>query len=107
VSEITVPIVVRNANRAPEIGDIANAFVDKGAVLEIPVSAVDAEGNPVQLTLAGLPRFASYIQNAPGANGTASGVIRFAPGEGDRGDYVITVVAQDDGDGDINQVLLE
>jgi hypothetical protein len=34
-SQVIIPIVVRNANRAPEIADITNAFVDKGAVLEI------------------------------------------------------------------------
>jgi hypothetical protein len=66
---------------------------------------VDADGNPLQLTFAGLPRFATYTQNPSTANGAASGVIRFAPGEGDRGDYAITVIAQDNGDGDINQVL--
>ena len=93
-TQMTVPIVVRNANRAPDIGDISNAFVDKGAVIEIPVSAMDADGNPMQLTLSGLPRFATYTQSTS-ANGSASGVIRFAPGEGDRGDYVITVIARD------------
>ncbi len=105
-SQITVPIVVRNANRAPEIADITNAFVDKGSVIEIPVSAADADGNPLQLTFFGLPRFATYTQN-PSGNGAASGVIRFAPGEGDRGDYTITVIAQDDGEGDVNQTMTQ
>ncbi|MCI4427871.1 MAG: putative Ig domain-containing protein, partial [Burkholderiales bacterium] len=107
VSQVILPIVVSNANRAPEIGDIANAFVDKGNIIEIPVSAVDADGNPVQLTFSGLPRFAAYTQNPSSANGSASGVIRFAPGAGDRGDYAITVVATDDGDGNVNQVLTQ
>ncbi|HLF95978.1 MAG TPA: CARDB domain-containing protein, partial [Methylococcaceae bacterium] len=106
VSQIVLPLVVSNANRAPDIGDISNAFVDKGAVLEIPVQAVDADGNPLQLTLSGLPRFASYVQGDASA-GQASGTIRFAPGEGDRGDYVLTVVAQDDGGGDATQVLTQ
>jgi hypothetical protein len=34
-------------------------------------------------------------------------MIRFAPGANDRGDYTITVVAQDNGDGNINQVLTQ
>jgi len=34
--------ISRNANRAPEIADISNAFVDKGSVLDIPVSATVA-----------------------------------------------------------------
>jgi hypothetical protein len=36
-----------------------------------------------------------------------SGVIRFAPGAGHRGDYTITVAAQDNGDGDVNQVAAQ
>lgn len=48
---------------------VSNAFVAKGAVLEIPVSAVDADGNPVQLTVSGLPSFATYTQNPPTATG--------------------------------------
>jgi hypothetical protein len=109
-SQITLPIVVANANRAPEIGDVTNAFVDRGAVLEIPVSATDADGNPVSLSLHGLPSFASYTQSSPaqgGARAGVSGVIRFAPGDGHRGDYTITVAAQDNGDGDLNQVAAQ
>ena len=106
VSQLVLPIVVANANRAPDIGDVSNAFVDKGSVIEIPVNAVDADGNPLQLTVSGLPRFATYTQTSS-ANGTASGVIRFAPGTGDRGDAAITPVAQDDGGGNVNQVLTQ
>jgi len=106
ISQLVLPIVVSDANRAPEIGSVANAFVDKGATLDIPVNAVDADGNPLDLTLFGLPRFATYTQN-PSDNGAASGVIHFAPGTGDRGDYTITVVARDDGSGNVNQVLTQ
>ena len=74
VSEITLPIVVANANRAPQIGDVSNAFVDRGAVLEIPVSASDADGNPVSLSLHGLPSFASYRQTSPVQPGAAAGL---------------------------------
>ena len=98
VSQLVLPIVVGNANRAPDIGDISNAFVDKGSVIEIPVSAVDADDNPIQISISGLPRFATYTQNPSKGNGTTTGVIRFAPGANDRGDYTVTVVAQDNGD---------
>ncbi|MBK6595654.1 MAG: putative Ig domain-containing protein [Burkholderiales bacterium] len=97
-----LPVIVSNANRAPEIGDISNAFVAKGGVIEIPVSASDADGDTPALTLSGLPRFASYVAQTP-----SSGVIRFTPGAGDRGDYTITVLATDDGGGDVNQVLTQ
>ncbi|HEV6968357.1 Ig-like domain-containing protein [Roseateles sp.] len=102
-SQITLPIVVANANRAPEVKDLTNAFVDRGAVLEIPVEATDADGNPLTLTVQGLPPFATYTQTLNQA-GKLTGVIRFAPGANQRGDYTLTVVAQDDGDGDVNQV---
>ena len=105
VSQRIIPIEVANANRAPEIGDLANAFVDRGSVLEIPIHASDIDGNPVQLTLSGLPRFATFTQNPAGDPSQVSGVIRFAPGEGDRGDYTLTVAASDDGDGNENQIL--
>jgi hypothetical protein len=42
-----------------------------------------------------------------GRNTATGGVIRFTPGAGDRGDYTITVVAQDNGDGDLNQVAAQ
>ena len=107
ISQLVLPIVVANANRAPDVGSIGNAFVDKGGVLEIPVSAVDVDGNPIQITISGMPRFATYTQDSSSSNGSTTGVIRFAPGANDRGDYTITVVAQDNGDGDVNQVLTQ
>ncbi|HAY08473.1 MAG TPA: hypothetical protein DCY18_00810, partial [Thauera sp.] len=107
VAHLVVPIVVHNANRAPQLGDISNAFVDRGAVIEIPVSASDADGNPVELSFAGLPRFATYTSNPSADPSAPGGVLRFAPGAGDRGDYVITVTARDDGDGDARQALTE
>ena len=103
---ITLPIVVSNANRAPTLGALSNAFVDRGAVLEIPVSAADVDGNPMTLTVQGLPAFASYTQ-LESSGGLVRGLIRFAPGVGHRGDYTLTVLAQDNGDGDINQVAAE
>jgi len=98
-SHVTLPITVLNANRAPDIGAIANATLDAGATLDIPVSATDADGNPITLTINGLPSFATFTQ---GANGQGS--LHFAPPAGVRGDYTVTVVANDNGDGDPNQV---
>src|SRR5678815_383477 len=63
-SRIVVPIVVNNANRAPVLGDVVNAFVDRGATLDIPISAVDADGNPLTVTVSGLPSFATYTQTS-------------------------------------------
>lgn len=83
-----------NANRAPAIGDIAGAFVDKGAVLDIPFTATDVDGNPIAFTISGLPGFASYLQGegSVGADGhdTSGGTLRFSPGDGQRGDRQLT-----------------
>ena len=95
-------IHVLNANRAPEIGDLQSVIVDKGAVLEIPVSATDKDGNPIDLQIEGLPPFATYVQVQTGPE--VKGIIRFAPTEGHRGDYTIHLTAFDNGDGDINQI---
>ena len=95
-------INVLNANRTPEIGDLQSVIVDKGAVIEIPVSATDKDGNPIELKIEGLPPFATYTQTQSGSN--VKGIIRFAPQAGHRGDYTITVTAKDDGEGNINQV---
>jgi hypothetical protein len=95
---VTLPIVVTNANRAPQIGAIESLIVDRGATVELPVSISDADGNPVTVTVSGLPAFASWTQT------TSGGLLRFAPGAQSRGDYLITVLAQDDGDGDVNQI---
>ena len=98
---VNIPIIVSNAHREPTIGDIANEFVDAGAVLDIPVAAQDADGNPLTITVLGLPTFASYVQTGSDAACSAiTGLFRFAPGnDAQRGDYSITVVAQDNGDG--------
>jgi hypothetical protein len=113
LSQMTLPIVVSNANRAPQIGDLGNAFVDAGGVLEIPFSVGDVDGNPIAIEISGLPRFATYTQLPPAATGPEAdpssaplrGAIRFAPGAGDRGDYTLTITASDDGDGAATQRL--
>ncbi|MEG2268017.1 MAG: hypothetical protein RSC68_27290, partial [Acinetobacter sp.] len=96
---------VLNANRAPEIGNLESVIVDKGAVIEVPITAIDKDGNPIELQIDGLPSFATYIQTQSGSN--VKGVIRLAPEAGHRGDYTITITARDNGDGDINQAQIE
>ena len=66
VSQVTIPIVVADTNRAPVIAPIGNAFVDKGATLDIPIDIADVDGNPIQLTFDGLPRFAIRTCNRVG-----------------------------------------
>src|SRR6185437_11003779 len=101
-STITIPIVVEHVIQPPVIAQIANATVAQGATLTIPVSATDASGNPITLSVSGLPAFATFTQTGTGPN--ATGTLSFAPGTYTRGDYTITVMASDNGGGDPTKV---
>ncbi len=90
----TITIHIANVNRAPQIPDIPNQTVQRGATLELPVSISEPDGDPVALAVTGLPRFATFTDN-----GNGSGLFRFTPDFGDRGDYAITLRATDNGDG--------
>jgi hypothetical protein len=91
---IDVPLTVYNANRAPVIVPWGNQSVARGDVLEIPLDIADPDGNPLEITTEGLPRFAEIRTLDDGSR-----VLRIAPGAQDRGDYVVTLTATDDGDG--------
>ncbi|RYD83809.1 MAG: APHP domain-containing protein, partial [Verrucomicrobiaceae bacterium] len=97
---VTIPLRVSNNNRAPEIAGITNRTINRGDILEIPVTTTDADGNPRILSAKSglpffaLPSFATFVDNGDG-----TGLLRFAPGEGDRGNYTITLTATDNGDG--------
>jgi hypothetical protein len=95
VAALSVPITVINANQAPAVPEIANRTLARGEVIEVPIVVSDADGNPLTLTVSGLPDFATFTDNGDG-----SGVFRFAPGESDRGNHVLTLTATDDGDGE-------
>ncbi|WP_346949757.1 putative Ig domain-containing protein, partial [Dyella sp.] len=107
VAQVVIPIVVANTNRAPVIAPIANATIDKGGSLDIPVDIVDVDGDPITVAINGLPRFATYTQNPSSGNGHVTGTIHLAPGDNDRGDYTITVAAHDNGNGDPNRVMAQ
>lgn len=106
-SRVTIPIVVGDTNHAPVIAPISDATIDKGATLDIPVSITDVDGNPVTLTIQGLPKFATYTQDPSSGDGHITGTIHFAPGARDRGDYTITLIARDNGDGNPHRVLTQ
>ncbi len=92
--QTTARIVVSNANRPPQITPIDNRSMARGETLEVPVVTTDADGNPIEIEIRGLPEFGSYT-----STGNGLGTIRLAPGNRTRGDYVLTVVARDNGDG--------
>ncbi|UOP01494.1 putative Ig domain-containing protein [Kingella potus] len=102
-SSLTFPIIVENANRAPQIGQLDNVAVARGQILEIPVAVQDADGNGVELVFAGLPPFAVFTQTRTeqSAQGRmVHGIIRLAPQQGDKGSHTVVLTATDNGDGD-------
>ncbi len=94
----TVTIEVLDLNRGPQLAELGNVEIARGEVLEIPISAVDPEGDPVTLGAKNeqpgypLPDFITFIDNGDG-----TGVLRLAPGVGDRGEHPIQVYAHDNG----------
>ncbi len=97
--QMPTTIVVGNVNRSPEIVAVANATVRQGDTELLSVQAADPDGNPLRLSaenaLAGY-RLPDFITFADDGGGMGSFVL--APAAGDRGDYVVTLVATDDGD---------
>ncbi|MFN4170881.1 MAG: CARDB domain-containing protein, partial [Pseudorhodobacter sp.] len=113
VTEARVVLDVANVNLPPEIAPQQNRVVAAGEVLDLPVEVTDGDGGAFTVTATLVPLasadrvgidvearilgsdsgFARFI---PGPDG---GTLRFAPGALDRGVYVITLRAEDDGGG--------
>ncbi|MCI0535453.1 MAG: putative Ig domain-containing protein, partial [Verrucomicrobiales bacterium] len=90
-------IEVRDLNGAPVIASISNQEIASGDNFLIPVNASDPEDRPIRLTITGLPAFARFVDNGDG-----TGVIQGTTGPGNRGDYVLQVLATDDGNGGLS-----
>ncbi len=91
---VDVPITVRNNNRPPQLPEFTNVSVPRGEVLSIPIVATDADGDPIMLTIAGKPSFATFTDRGDG-----TGLLRVAPGPRDRGNFSVTLTATDNGNG--------
>ncbi len=105
-------ITVGNANRAPVVPPVENKFVDVDDEISIPVSINDPDGDALTVKVF-LSRQASQgsgavdttpVELGPNSgfatfvnNGDGTGVIHFAPRDGDGGDYAITIQAIDSG----------
>jgi len=82
------------ANHPPALAAIADVSMGEGAVHDVPVSATDADGDVVTLTLGPpSPSWASLL-GSPAA-GTATGTVHLAPGFEDAGDASVAVRASD------------
>jgi YD repeat-containing protein len=98
-AQVTLTITVRDANAAPVVDAIADQVLNVGGTLSIPVRVTDVDGGPLFLSVGGLPDFATFADH-----GNGTGTIVANPALTDRGNYVITVIATDDGNGD-SQVI--
>src|SRR5207302_7969456 len=56
----TLTINVLNADRAPQLAIVGNQSVERGATLDLPVTASDPDGDPLAFKVTGLPRFATF-----------------------------------------------
>ncbi|MGX9354808.1 putative Ig domain-containing protein [Roseobacteraceae bacterium S113] len=97
-SETEFTLTVLDLNQAPVLVEPSNITLQAGERRVIPVSAVDPDGDPVELTLTnespGLP-LPDYITFTDNGDGTGQIVIDSTLT--DRGDTAVTLVAYDDG----------
>jgi VCBS repeat-containing protein len=114
ISAIDVGITVANVNRPPVVPTLTDQTVRLGQVLSLPITVSDPDNDPLNFTvllsrlgtngvgavnttpvsLSQNTGFATLVQNTDGSFG-----LRFAPGDGDSGNYQITLQAIDNGDG--------
>ena len=100
-STISFPITVRALNHSPTIDQNANASVAEGATASVGVQAHDQDGNTITLSATSespnlpIPSFMRFVDD-----GNGSGRLIVTPnGNNLAGDYVVRIIAQDDGDG--------
>ena len=97
----SVTFNVLNVNRAPQVAPITSQSVDHDTVLQIPVSAVDPDGDPLKLVAIGVPDFGTFVDNGDG-----TGLLTFTPTADNRGNYTISLKATDNGDGNGSGAVL-
>ena len=83
-------VAVSAANLPPVLDPIGSQSLAEQQTLSVPVSATDPEGQPVALSAASLPPFASFVDNGDG-----TGSLNLAPTPGDAGAYAPIVSASD------------
>src|SRR4029078_3340314 len=91
---------VKDSNAPPVFQDVPNQTAQPGQSTQLIVRATDPDGKAPVLTVRGMPGFATFT---PGTDGTAT--LRFNPTILNGGNYVITLVAREAGNGDAKNVL--
>jgi hypothetical protein len=119
VSEIDITIVVDDFNRPPAFPDLPNRTMNAGETLTIPLSSVDPDGNLLTFTATATRAASSNQINLDptpipldGSNGfgeivaTADGFdLVLSPALLDRGDWIINLRVDDEGNGDPSRIL--
>ncbi|MEM9272984.1 MAG: CARDB domain-containing protein, partial [Cyanobacteria bacterium P01_F01_bin.143] len=94
----TINITIGDVNRPPEIPAISNQIVPRGDTLDLLIETNDPDGDTIAIRGTGvggfgLPDFVTLTDNG---NGTAN--LQAVPGDGDRGNYPIVLIATDERD---------
>lgn len=88
----SVSITVEPLADAPRLEPLADLSLQEGDVLELPIMATDADGDPLSLTANGLPPFAAFEDLGAGV-----GRLLLEPGFEDAGTYPDIEVQVSDG----------
>ncbi|HKQ97377.1 MAG TPA: Ig-like domain-containing protein [Candidatus Polarisedimenticolia bacterium] len=88
----SMPIVVRITNRPPVLTPPAPVTLDADEALDVPIQAVDPDGDPIVLAADALPPFATFVDQG-GGNGT----LMLRPGAADVGVHSFHLMATDSG----------
>jgi hypothetical protein len=80
------------SNSPPTLTAISNQTLAAGSSLDVPIQAVDADGDAIQFSTNSLPVFVTLTDNGDG-----TGLLSLAPGTNDVGVHSVTVIASDNG----------
>jgi PKD repeat protein len=78
----------------PMLNPVADMTVAEGAIVDQPISASDADGNPMSFIKVSGPAYVGVATTNPGT-GSATGVVHVTPGFGDAGVAVASVKVND------------
>lgn len=90
----TFAVHVANTNRAPVMAPIAAMNLAEGVLLDTPIQATDADGDPSTFFVASGPLFVT-VSTITSSFGTTFGNLHAAPGYADAGSYDVVIGARD------------
>ena len=79
-----------STDNCPVLSPISDTIMEEEDVMDLVVSAIDADNDPVTLSVSALPSFMSFTDNGDG-----TGVLNLSPEQGHYGNYPVTIFATD------------